>query len=138
VVASKIDESRACTTSDDQLDLAPDHSAEKPNIRRLRKAIDRHPELWSYAKDPSVVDLVADLLGPDIRFHSSKLNFKWSEGGEPVRWLSLDLRGAEPPRRVRGLPMGSSRARTPLAGRFAEAVPLRGGHDCTPAGMGLR
>lgn len=85
-VATKIDESRACTASDDQFDLAPDHSAEKPNIRRLRKAVDQHPELWSYARDPSVVDLVADLLGPDVRFHSSKLNFKWSEGGEPVRW----------------------------------------------------
>ena len=86
VVATKIDESRACTASDDQFDLAPDHSAEKPNIRRLRKAVDQHPDLWSYARDPSVVDLVADLLGPDVRFHSSKLNFKWSEGGEPVRW----------------------------------------------------
>ena len=36
--------------------------------------------------DPIVVDLVADLLGPDVRFHSSKLNFKWSEGGDAVRW----------------------------------------------------
>jgi ectoine hydroxylase len=86
VVAAKIEESRALTVSDDQFDLAPDHSAEKPNIRRLRKAIDRDLALWAFAKDPSVVDLVADLLGPDIRFHSSKLNFKWSEGGEPVRW----------------------------------------------------
>jgi hypothetical protein len=32
------------------------------------------------------VDLVADLLGPDLRFHSSKLNFKWSAGGDAVRW----------------------------------------------------
>lgn len=86
VVAVKIDESRALTASDDQFDLAPDHSAEKPNIRRLRKAVDQHPELWTFATDPCVVDLVADLLGPDLRFHSSKLNFKWSEGGEPVRW----------------------------------------------------
>jgi ectoine hydroxylase len=86
VVAAKIDESRTLTASDDQFDLAPDHSAAKPNIRRLRKAIDQHPALWAFAKDPLVVGLVADLLGPDIRFHSSKLNFKWSEGGEPVRW----------------------------------------------------
>jgi hypothetical protein len=86
VVAAKIDESRALTASDDQFDLAPDHAAEKPNIRRLRKAVDQHPDLWSFAHDPSVVDLVADLLGPDVRFHSSKLNFKWSDGGEPVRW----------------------------------------------------
>jgi ectoine hydroxylase len=86
VVAAKIEESRAVAASDDQFDLAPDHSAEKPNIRRLRKAVDQHPELWAFARDPIVVDLVADLLGPDLRFHSSKLNFKWSEGGDAVRW----------------------------------------------------
>ena len=86
VVAAKIDESRAPTASDDQFDLAPDHSADKPNIRRLRKAVDQHPELWTFAQDSTVVDLIADVLGPDLRFHSSKLNFKWSAGGDAVRW----------------------------------------------------
>jgi ectoine hydroxylase-related dioxygenase (phytanoyl-CoA dioxygenase family) len=86
VVAAKIEESRALAASDDQFDLAPDHSAEKPNIRRLRKAVDQHPELWAFARDATVVDLVADVLGPDLRFHSSKLNFKWSAGGDAVRW----------------------------------------------------
>jgi ectoine hydroxylase len=86
VVDAKIEESRQLSASDDQFDLAPDHTVEKPNIRRLRKAVDQHPELWDFAKDPSVVDLVADLVGPDVRFHSSKLNFKWSDGGDAVRW----------------------------------------------------
>jgi ectoine hydroxylase-related dioxygenase (phytanoyl-CoA dioxygenase family) len=86
VVAAKIEESRGITASDDQFDLAPDHGAEKPNIRRLRKAVDQHPDLWAFAQDASVVDLVADVLGPDLRFHSSKLNFKWSAGGDAVRW----------------------------------------------------
>jgi hypothetical protein len=86
VVAAKIEESRTLTASDDQFDLAPGHSATSPNIRRLRKAVDQHPELWTFAQDSSVVDLVADLLGPDLRFHSSKLNFKWSAGGDAVRW----------------------------------------------------
>ncbi|HMH52920.1 MAG TPA: phytanoyl-CoA dioxygenase family protein [Candidatus Acidoferrum sp.] len=86
VVAEKVEASRALTASDDQFDLAPDHSAEKPNIRRLRKAVDQHAELWTFARDPAVVDLVADLLGPDVRFHSAKLNFKWSDGGEAVKW----------------------------------------------------
>ena len=86
VVVAKIEESRALAASDDQFDLAPDHCAEKPNIRRLRKAVDQHSELWAFARDPAVVDLVADLVGPDVRFHSSKLNFKWSEGGDAVRW----------------------------------------------------
>ena len=86
VVAAKIEESRRHAASDEQFDLAPDHSAEKPSIRRLRKAVDWHPDLWAVACDSSVVDLVADLLGPDLRFHSSKLNFKWSEGGDAVQW----------------------------------------------------
>ena len=86
VVTAKVEESRALRASDDQFDLAPDHTAAAPNIRRLRKAVDQHPELWSFAQDPAVVDLVADLVGPDVRFHSSKLNFKWSAGGDAVRW----------------------------------------------------
>ena len=86
VVAAKVEASRALAAADDQFDLAPDHSAEKPNIRRLRKAVDQHPELWAFAQAPAVVDLVADVLGPDVRFHSSKLNFKWSAGGDAVRW----------------------------------------------------
>ena len=86
VAAAKIEESRALTASNDQFDLAPDHTAEKPNIRRLRRAVDWHPDLWAFAMDPAMVDLCADLLGPDVRFHSSKLNFKWSDGGDAVRW----------------------------------------------------
>src|SRR4029450_9725952 len=86
VVDAKIEESRRLSASDDQFGLAPDHTAGKPNIRRRRKAVDQHPGLWAFAQDPTVVDLVADLVGPDVRFHSSKLNFKWSEGGDAVRW----------------------------------------------------
>jgi ectoine hydroxylase len=69
-----------------QFDLAPEHSAASPRIRRLHKTVDQHPELWALACDPCVVDLVADLLGPDVRFHSSKLNFKWFDGGDAVQW----------------------------------------------------
>lgn len=86
VVAEKVEASRALAASDDQFDLAPDHCADRPNIRRLRKAVDQHPELWAFARDAAVVDLIADLLGPDLRFHSSKLNFKWSAGGDAVHW----------------------------------------------------
>jgi len=57
------------------------------NLLHIHRAmVDRHPELWAFAQDQPVVDLIADVLGPDLRFHSSKLNFKWSDGGEAVRW----------------------------------------------------
>jgi len=50
VVDAKIEESRALSASDDQFDLAPDHTADKPNIRRLHKAVDQHPELWAFGR----------------------------------------------------------------------------------------
>ena len=31
-------------------------------------------------------DAIADLVGPDVKFHHSKLNFKWSKGGDEVKW----------------------------------------------------
>ena len=31
-------------------------------------------------------DAIADLVGPDVKFHQSKLNFKWSKGGDEVKW----------------------------------------------------
>jgi hypothetical protein len=86
VMAAKLDLARTRNASDEQFDRAPEHSASSPHIRHLRKAVDQHPDLWQFACDPSVVDLVADLLGPDVRFHSPKLNFKWSAGGKAVQW----------------------------------------------------
>jgi hypothetical protein len=96
VVTAKIDESRPLTESDDQFDLAPEHSAEKPGIRRLRKAVDRHPDLWAFATDAAVVDLVADLLGPDVA-HRGPLFEHLDDDG---RWP-----GAIAPRDVATLPV---------------------------------
>ena len=49
---------------------------------------DHHPDYWEYAsgaKSP-LPDAIADLVGPDVKFHHSKLNFKWSKGGDEVKW----------------------------------------------------
>ena len=43
------------------------------------------PELSPRYED-GVVCLDADLVGPDVKFHHSKLNFKWAKGGEEVKW----------------------------------------------------
>jgi ectoine hydroxylase len=74
VVAAKIEESRALTASDDQFDLAPNHSAETPNIRRLRKAVDQHLELRAFAQDPAVVDLSGQCAPHHARAHAHVAN----------------------------------------------------------------
>jgi ectoine hydroxylase-related dioxygenase (phytanoyl-CoA dioxygenase family) len=41
---------------------------------------------WEFASQSSIVDAVADLLGPNVKFHHSKLNFKAPRGGAEVKW----------------------------------------------------
>ena len=33
-----------------------------------------------------IADVAADLLGPDVLFHHSKLNFKWPDATSEVKW----------------------------------------------------
>lgn len=82
----KVDESRAISKSDAKWDLDDGHSAESPRLRRLSSPNDHHPSYWEYASKSVVPDIVADLVGPDVKFHHSKLNFKWAKGGDEVKW----------------------------------------------------
>jgi ectoine hydroxylase-related dioxygenase (phytanoyl-CoA dioxygenase family) len=81
-----VDRSRALSRSDQAFDLEPGHSAASPRLRRLTSPVEHHPLYWELASTPPLVDLVADLVGPDVKFHHSKLNFKWAAGGEEVKW----------------------------------------------------
>ncbi|MGE0226551.1 MAG: phytanoyl-CoA dioxygenase family protein [Acetobacteraceae bacterium] len=81
-----LEESRAHKVSNEAFDLGPSHSAERPHVRRLRALVDRHPDFWRFASESVLADIAADLLGPDVKFHSSKLNYKWPGSGEIVKW----------------------------------------------------
>jgi ectoine hydroxylase-related dioxygenase (phytanoyl-CoA dioxygenase family) len=81
-----LEESRGATASNEAFDLAPGHSAERPHVRRLRALVDRHPDFWDFASNSVLADIAADLVGPDVKFHSSKLNYKWPGTGEVVGW----------------------------------------------------
>lgn len=80
-----IDESRHAD-GDRRFDLEPDHTPERPRIRRLNSPTDVDELYWEFASKGPFVDVAEDLLGPCIKFHHSKLNFKWSGGGEAVKW----------------------------------------------------
>ena len=81
-----IDESRSRTTSDEVFDLEPDHTADAPRLRRLSHPVEQDPVYREFVFEGPLVDLAEDLCGPDVKFHHSKLNFKWSGGGEEVKW----------------------------------------------------
>lgn len=86
VTDAKVDETRSLTKSDAVWDLEPGHSARHPKLRRLSSPCDHDPAYWSYASRSIVGDIVADLVGPSVKFHHAKLNFKSSEGGAEVKW----------------------------------------------------
>jgi ectoine hydroxylase len=81
-----VEKSRGVTASNVEFDLGPRHSADRPHVRRLRALVDRHPDFWGFAAESPLADIAADLVGPDVKFHSSKLNYKWPGSGEIVKW----------------------------------------------------
>ena len=81
-----IDESRSVTASNEAFDIGPRHTPATPHVRRLRALVDRHPDFWRFAAESPLADIAADLVGPDVKFHSSKLNYKWPGTGEIVQW----------------------------------------------------
>lgn len=86
VTAEMIEQSRDITKSDQKWDIEPGHTRENPMLRRLASPNDHHEAYWNYASNSKLTDAITDLVGPDVKFHHSKLNFKWSGGGEEVKW----------------------------------------------------
>jgi len=81
-----VERSRGVSRSDDVFDLEPGHSSDAPRLRRVSKPVEQDPVYWAYVTESIMPDIVADLVGPDVKFHHSKLNFKWLRGGEEVKW----------------------------------------------------
>src|SRR5882757_3830071 len=86
VTAEFVEQSRALTESNVLFDLDDGHSPAEPRLRRLSSPTDLHETYWSFASTSPIVDVVVDLIGPNVKFHHSKLNFKAARGGEEVKW----------------------------------------------------
>ena len=84
--AEFVDASRAMTESTRLIDLEKGHSADTPRLRRLVSPADLHDTFWEFVSTSVLVEIACDLLGPDLKFHHSKLNFKAPHGGEEVKW----------------------------------------------------
>ena len=85
VTDEMVERSREVETSNSVWDVDDGHSRQAPRLRRLSSPNDHHRVYWEYASQ-FLADVIADLVGPDVKFHHSKLNFKWSGGGDEVKW----------------------------------------------------
>lgn len=81
-----LERSRSVSGKHEFFDLGPNHSPGSPHVRRLRKPVDADPFFWELASGDVMTSIAADLVGPDVKFHSCKLNYKWPGSGELVKW----------------------------------------------------
>jgi ectoine hydroxylase-related dioxygenase (phytanoyl-CoA dioxygenase family) len=79
-----VERSRGVTKSDAVFDLDPRHAPSAPLLRRIKNPADNDPLYRWVAFDSPIPDIVAQLIGPAIRFHHSKLNMKGSLLGAAV------------------------------------------------------
>ena len=80
-----VEKSKKLSSSNDIFDLDKGHNPENPRLRRLSSPNDHHENYWNYAST-FLPKIISDLVGPSVKFHHSKLNFKWSKGGAEVKW----------------------------------------------------
>lgn len=85
-VDNLIDLTRNMTKSTRRVDLEPDHTFDKPRVRRVAYLDEYDPIFWQLCSESVIADIAADLLGPNLRFRELMINFKWAEGGAAVQW----------------------------------------------------
>src|SRR5204862_6689926 len=79
-----VERARGVSRSDAWFDLDPRHTAAAPALRRIKNPADHDPLYAWVALESPILDVVAELIGPSLRFHHSKLNLKGSHIGAPV------------------------------------------------------
>src|SRR3989442_784512 len=73
-----VERSSNVTQSDAILDLEPKHRPAAPRLRRVSNPVEQHQVFWDFCLKLVLRDIVAGLVGLDVKFHQSKLNFKWA------------------------------------------------------------
>ena len=81
-----IERSRGVTESDGIFELEPTHNATHPRLHRLQHPVTQSDVYWQAATSNAVLDCVEALIGPNIKFHHSKLNMKAKMGGAEIGW----------------------------------------------------
>ncbi len=59
-----------------RFDMGAEHSAERPALRRVNNPSDISAAFHAVMERSAMVDMVCDLIGPDLKFHHCKINLK--------------------------------------------------------------
>lgn len=66
--------------------VEPGHSAESPALRRVNSPVEISAAYFEAMKDSDMVNAVADLIGPNVKYHHSKVNSKMPGTATKVKW----------------------------------------------------
>jgi phytanoyl-CoA hydroxylase len=78
--------SAGLTEHDDIYDLEPGHTSAAPKVRRIKEPHRVMSSVADLVRHPVIVDMLTRLLGPGVRFQTSKLNLKSAGDGAAVEW----------------------------------------------------
>ena len=85
-IARLTEAARGMTRSDERLDLEDSHSPEAPRVRRIKLPHRQSPVFEGLMRSDWVLAPVRDLIGKDLRLHTSKLNMKSAGYGAAIEW----------------------------------------------------
>ncbi|MDJ0628169.1 MAG: phytanoyl-CoA dioxygenase family protein [Rhodobacter sp.] len=80
------EEARGLTASSDRLDLEDSHTPDAPRIRRIKLPHTISDTVRDLMYSDHVLAPVRDLIGPDLRLHTTKLNMKSAGYGAAIEW----------------------------------------------------
>ena len=85
-IARFTEEARGLTVSNERLDLEDSHRPEAPRIRRIKLPHTISAPIDRLMRSDTILAPVRDLIGPDLRLHTTKLNMKSARYGAAVEW----------------------------------------------------
>jgi ectoine hydroxylase-related dioxygenase (phytanoyl-CoA dioxygenase family) len=59
-----------------RFDMGADHTSDKPALRRVNNPSEINQDYFEVMSDSAMVDMVADLIGPNVKLHHCKINLK--------------------------------------------------------------
>lgn len=69
-----------------RFDLEPGHSAKQPALRRVNSPVEVSQRFYDVMASSRMTEYVADLIGPNVKFHHSKINSKLPGAATKVKW----------------------------------------------------
>lgn len=79
-------EARGMTASNDRIDLEDSHTPDAPRMRRIKLPHTTSEVMAELMVSDHILAPARDLIGPDIRRHTTKLNMKSAGYGAAIEW----------------------------------------------------